>query len=499
MWGDLLKEAARIAQGPSPAAAKPLIDRLLAQRHDDADALTLAGIVAQRTGETRTAIAMFSHARDVDVGNPARHQNLGVALKNDGQFDAACAAFETALRLRPGHPATLSNLGSCLISAGRCADALPILEQAGDHPDALTNMGVALAGLSRWQEATACYRQSLRLRPGHGDSMINLAGALANIGEHKEAETLLKAIAKGQPTHIRAANQLGLLLEKRGDYSLALAALRPALDLAAPHHALGVNLARILIRADEPKAAVDICNRLIATQPSITTPLALKMAALTRLGDTAGRDDLMGLKRFVTVHDIPSALGFADMQSFNHSLVEELTMHPSLTYEPAGLVTRKGRQSSELVGAPTPALSMLAKIATDKLAQEWARLARLPVDHPFLAAIPKEWTLTLWGTILSPGGEVSAHIHAPNWLSGVYYPAFAEEDDEEAGAFGIGMLPAELGGGGDVTVFPPRAGRMILFPSYLWHATLPFAGQQDRISFAFDLVPAEIGRPHHLH
>jgi hypothetical protein len=39
---------------------------------------------------------------------------------------------------------------------------------------------------------------------------------------------------------------------------------------------------------------------------------------------------------------------------------------------------------------------------------------------------------------------------------------------------------------------------MILFPSFLWHATMPFGGAADRASFAFDLVPDGVGRQHRL-
>ncbi|MBV8742017.1 MAG: hypothetical protein JOZ12_09525, partial [Sinobacteraceae bacterium] len=30
---------------------------------------------------------------------------------------------------------------------------------------------------------------------------------------------------------------------------------------------------------------------------------------------------------------------------------------------------------------------------------------------------------------------------------------------------------------------------LILFPSYFWHGTLPFKGQQPRLTVAFDVVP----------
>jgi len=30
----------------------------------------------------------------------------------------------------------------------------------------------------------------------------------------------------------------------------------------------------------------------------------------------------------------------------------------------------------------------------------------------------------------------------------------------------------------------------VLFPSYMWHGTQPFGGEQDRLTVAFDIVPA---------
>ena len=32
----------------------------------------------------------------------------------------------------------------------------------------------------------------------------------------------------------------------------------------------------------------------------------------------------------------------------------------------------------------------------------------------------------------------------------------------------------------------PRAGRLVLFPSYLWHGTTPIHGSEPRMTVAFD-------------
>jgi hypothetical protein len=36
----------------------------------------------------------------------------------------------------------------------------------------------------------------------------------------------------------------------------------------------------------------------------------------------------------------------------------------------------------------------------------------------------------------------------------------------------------------------PEVGQLVLFPSYLWHGTVPFDDAAPRITVAFDAVPA---------
>ncbi len=491
MDGGLLKRAARLAQGADPQAARPLIDAALAADPADADALTLLGLVAQRGGDTAGALEAFARARTADPRNPARIGNHAVALKQAGRFDAAIAAFEESLAIRPDAAATLANLGSCLIAVDRAAAAeAPLraaIAAAPDHVDAWNNLGVALARTGRPVEAASAYRRTMALRPGHVEAALNLIDVL---GDAAEAAAIATSILRDMPGHPRAANQLAGLRDRAGDLPAAIRIYRDAYA-REPHHAIGINLTMALLRADHPAEALALTDRLLAASPAITTPLALRCIALDRLGRADMLAELMALERFVSVIDLPAEPGF-------HAALEtELRAHPSLTFEPAGLVTRCGRQSDDLADAASPALRRLATIAHDALA---ARHGALAGDaHPWTRARPAAWSLTLWGTILQPGGAVEPHIHAPNWLSGVYYPALPDVVGmADEGGLAIGAFPAALGGGGRHHVQSARPGRMILFPSWLWHMTLPFGGDAERISFAFDLVPHGIGRPHRL-
>ncbi len=35
----------------------------------------------------------------------------------------------------------------------------------------------------------------------------------------------------------------------------------------------------------------------------------------------------------------------------------------------------------------------------------------------------------------------------------------------------------------------PKVGRLVLFPSYMWHGTLPFTAPDTRTTIAFDVLP----------
>jgi hypothetical protein len=39
-------------------------------------------------------------------------------------------------------------------------------------------------------------------------------------------------------------------------------------------------------------------------------------------------------------------------------------------------------------------------------------------------------------------------------------------------------------------VVRPQPGMLVLFPSYFWHGTVPFASERTRLTVAFDVVPA---------
>jgi hypothetical protein len=92
---------------------------------------------------------------------------------------------------------------------------------------------------------------------------------------------------------------------------------------------------------------------------------------------------------------------------------------------------------------------------------------------------------------MSQGFHVN-HIHPEGWISSALYIALPDEvrdATDRSGHIQFGVPPIELG-----LALPPRrivkpqVGELVLFPSYMWHGTVPFTSAQPRITVAFDLV-----------
>ena len=124
-------------------------------------------------------------------------------------------------------------------------------------------------------------------------------------------------------------------------------------------------------------------------------------------------------------------------------------------------------------------------------------IQNLPDDagHPFVANVPKRWTMNGWGVVLQEHGYQRAHIHPSGWLSGVYYVRVPDSIGaaSKEGWIEFGTPPETIGcrGEHETKQVQPVRGRMLLFPSYVYHHTIPYRDSANRISFAFDVVPVK--------
>ncbi len=116
------------------------------------------------------------------------------------------------------------------------------------------------------------------------------------------------------------------------------------------------------------------------------------------------------------------------------------------------------------------------------------------MDHPFLGRMGDDIRFAgSWSVRLASEGFHVSHIHPAGWLSSACYislPPEVARGDDHAGAlqfgvpdsvFGLDLAPRRI--------VAPAEGRLVIFPSYMWHGTLPFESAGHRMTVAFDAMP----------
>ncbi|MFN3591028.1 MAG: putative 2OG-Fe(II) oxygenase, partial [Thermaurantiacus sp.] len=162
--------------------------------------------------------------------------------------------------------------------------------------------------------------------------------------------------------------------------------------------------------------------------------------------------------------------------------------------EPLGQSVRGGTQTDgPLFARVEPEIRALREKIRAAVAGHLLALGTPEPDHPVLRhrACPVRFAGS-WSVRLSGAGHHSNHVHPQGWFSSAFYvvvPPVADAGPQPAGWLGLGAPPAELGI--DLPPFrtvQPRPGWLALFPSIMWHGTVPFAGGE-RMTVAFDVAP----------
>ena len=415
-----------------------------------------------------------------------------------GDLTNAERACRQALKAAPSHPGGLHLLGTIAKRAGHNSAAIDLFRKAVSaaprYAEAWVSLGRALLDAAQPGEARQSYDMALAARPHFLAAELGLASALKTLDNPAAARVVLKAAAEHHADTASPWLELGNLLQETAELEEAVEAYDKALARDPNLNPARSNRAAARLKIGDARGALADADAYLSSGAKSANVVAYRVLALQlldRADDAAAWCDPTSMM-FPVRPEIPPTFGAID---FPTALEADIRAHPTLTeaWDPARRAARGGKVTAELMSHPTPAIEALATMirgSVDELIQQ------LPdqTDHPFFGAKPGAYSLTIWANILAPGGHQAAHIHNLGWASGVYYPTLPAEiaDDSHEGwiAFGepgYGLLSPP---GLSPVLAKPESGGMFIFPSYLWHHTVPLEMGAERISVAFDVVPA---------
>jgi tetratricopeptide (TPR) repeat protein len=451
-------------------------------------------------GRLEEAATRYREAVAANPRSGVAEHNLAACLGDQGRWAEAEPHIRAAFAKGVDAPETWLMLGRCEQAHGRLEEAEGALRQAIRRRADLTDAQRELAQLlwMRSGDADAAVRDvdaALRSAPGHGGLSFVKAQALEFMGRPDEAYGLMLRLAEAHP-------QAGAVLVYASQLAVGLGRGEAGLQLAerawriAPHELpVMVTLTEALLSTGDAKRASDLAGDMRRKWSTNQHAIALQATAWRMLGDARyGRLHDYGSLVGASLLDVPA--GWATREEYVADVAAALNELHAYREHPFNQSVRHGSQAVDILQQNHPALRALPAALDGPIKR---RLRELGAgDDPVRARNRGNYAFQgMWSVKLRPGGYHIDHVHPQGWLSSACYIETVAPNGRE-GWIRFGQPGVKTEPPVEAEHFiEPQPGMLVLFPSYMWHGTVPFTGDKPRLTFAFDLVPGPVELPEH--
>jgi len=473
--------------------AEALCRELIATDEADAEAWVVLGIALtslQRLAESEGA---YRRAIALDPQNRVAHHNLGALLSQMERPEAALAALESARELGRDSYELAFNQGRALLDLNDLAGAEREFDRAvGMQP--LNTEGQLQLARVRYMLGDPKFARSLaRVADANPDNVTLrrlFAEVLWRAGNLSGAEAVLQDLVVRGLGVAQVRSTLAAVLQEAGQLKEAESF---ATEAAAAQPADGVIveiLVSILLSRGHPEDAMPFIKTRLALSPDSQAWLAYEATA-ARLLDRDRYQYLCDYERLVQVYEVQPPAGWSSIEELNTALREALAERHGFRARPLDQTLRNGTQTPRsLLTDPHPAVQAILAAFAEPI-EQYRRSLDVDSRHPLSASNRGTSRFTgAWSVRLHREGYHVNHFHPEGWLSSAYYvdtPPESDDPQTRQGWIKFGEPRYAVPGAGAERFVQPKPGRLVLFPSYMWHGTTPIHGDLPRLTIAFDV------------
>ena len=486
-------------EGGSPERALEVVAPLC--QAGKADAELAAQHVSALTALGRQAEAVTTYrtiAASAPNNLPALHA-LAISLNATGQFSEAehvarqalTRGYETA-GLYNTYARSLSSLGAydkAEAALRKCLEKDPRLLEA--HNSLSQLVWVRTGDL---KQTTASLDAALQIFATDDSLWASKAAILQGAGDARAAYECLADRVAGphpSPTLLVRAGLAALDFDPGTAQRLAERALR-VLPTNTPARTL---LAAAKLGTGDATGASSDCELLLASAPDNQYLIALQTTAWRLLNDERYQQ-LCEYRKLVLPVQLEAPQPWSDMASF----LADLRVSLNRLHDPEGHALlfqslRHGTETTEdLARSNDPVIRALFTAFAAPISRYLEHIGE--GSDPLRRRNRGRWRFNgSWSVRLRTSGFHTSHVHPRGWISSACYielPESMSEVSSQEGILTFGqpgiMTSPTLGAEHSIR---PSPGMLVLFPSYLWHGTVPFSSTQARLTVAFDAVPEQ--------
>lgn len=436
----------------SAATLKPLLDAT----PDDHRARYYYGMSLLESGRANEALEAFNILISKGEHLSQAYYMQARALQDTNQISESHEAFKKAHNIAPTG-LSLQALANFAFMTDDM-EAFDALLQSAPPPLKLSAFSIYLeAGLLN--DAERVWRDLPEAHQNCGDGQNLYALLLMERGKNQEAHICAERAVASDPESILFADTLVTTHLTLGNGKMALEALQM------------------------PRRAQPLNQHFIAHEAT----------AYRLMGDDR-YTSIYNTDRFVRTYDLPVPSGYSSIEAFNAEFAQVISTEHPYKAHPINQTLRNGTQSAQsLTDMEHPVVKAYIAALWEPIQTYLGEIGQKD-GHVFLERNTGSYEIAgCWSVRLFWGGHHVNHVHPNGWISSSYYVEVPEEvatTKKRAGWIKFGEPPYKTAPKlKPLKWVQPKAGQLVLFPSYMWHGTEPLTENAMRVTAPFDLVP----------
>ena len=473
--------------------ARVALERALKTRPDYVKALVLLGRCLAATEQFDDAQQVFTKAITIEPNNYLPHYRLGRLHVYKGNSAKATESLGASLdinqQLMPAQEALILNS----IYSGEhqtTADLIEASLRIAPNNESILAIATDWAIENKQDNPYHYYDKAWQNRPT-ANLFKDFINSLILSSDSSRAEILMADYEASIGKDLAWESAKLKILETQGHYEEMISLIKSSprrskhqMYNCLAHFALG-----------HYGTSYDCAQKLHHSQPSNQYYLALLTTALRCLGDKR-YDQLADYNKLILQANLDTQFENSPrFRDFKTDLIAHLNQLHVTRRAPLQQSVRGGTQTpgNLFAQSKSPLIHSLKHSIADVSQPFFSRLksAGLNESHPIITAFPDTpYFHASWSIRTAEGGFHKSHIHSKGWYSSACYIDVPEviNDESDAGYLVLGKPPFKTKDElePDYSI-KPKAGSLILFPSYVWHATQSYQGKGNRLVVAFDV------------
>ncbi len=453
-----------------------------------------------------------------DKSNYIAHNDLGALYVKLGDFDNALLNLNTSVEINPDNHIAWANLGNLYIKKKLFNDAIEVLIWSlgiePDHVPSIRNIAKAYLQKGDFILSKKYYHQLIALEEGNPKYLTEFGEMLFSSNEFIEAEKYFLKATKIDNEYPLAYLALGHLYSVTNNQENAIKYLNKASNYDSTSSMSNFILGEIYKNNKFYTKAIEYysASNYESSKESIAQCMYFEKKYDEFISFYNINKEEFNASRTIssiinhankTINNslqhpfCPDPFSYIKSENLTHKLKDIDKMNENLVKEIKNLDNSKrqlfiknGKQSEgNLFTFGIEIFDHLQNILLDEYHDYLDSFSKS--NDIFITQWPNLPKIMGWFVTMKKGGYVEPHNHVGAWLSGVYYLKCPEKI-KDSGNLEFSFKDKHFPDSTEALpkkIVETNESNIVLFPSSLFHRSLPYETDEERICIAFDFMP----------